>query len=254
MESYIFCSIVKKIPFLKYCHYGGADISQSALLRPTNYPSLLTPMSVISSKVLIVEDEAIFRSLMRDHLQNSFQASNVFEASDGEIGWEQFRNHRPEFCIVDLRLPKLSGEMLINLMQSEPTPPRILVLTGQTLAELPDIVQRTDKLFFVEKMAPLEILNEALSNLFHSRKADPWRTEVITEAAGPPQKLDLLTRRERTILGMVGEGKSSESISELLGISVHTVRTHRRNLMHKLRIRTCAVLVRYAMNSGLTGR
>jgi DNA-binding NarL/FixJ family response regulator len=191
---------------------------------------------------------------MRDHLQNSFQASNVFEASDGENGWEQFRHHRPEFCIVDLRLPRLSGEMLINLMQSEPTPPRILVLTGQTLAELPDIVERTDKLFFVEKMAPLEKLNEALSNLFHARKVNSWGTEVNAEAAGPQQKPDQLTRREKTILGMVGEGKSSEAISELLGISVHTVRTHRRNLMQKLRIRTCAVLVRYAMSSGLTGR
>lgn len=211
-------------------------------------------MPQITSKVLVVEDEAIFRSLLRDHLMNSFEVCNVLEASDGEKGWEHFRAHRPEFCIVDLRLPKLSGEMLINLMQSEPTPPRILVLTGQSLAELPDIVAKTDKLFFVEKMAPLEKLNEALANLFNFRTAEPWRMESANAVPGQPHKLDQLTRREKTILGMVGEGKSSESIAELLGISVHTVRTHRRNLMQKLRIRTCAVLVRYAMSSGLTGK
>lgn len=178
----------------------------------------------------------------------------MLEASDGEEGWECFRAHRPEFCIIDLRLPKLSGEMLINLMQSEPTPPRILVLTGQTLAQLPDIVAKTDKLFFVEKMAPLEKLNEALANLFNFRTPEPWRMEPDTQGAGKPNPLDELTRREKTILGMVGQGKSSEAIAELLCISVHTVRTHRRNLMQKLGIRTCAVLVRYAISSGLTGR
>jgi len=140
----------------------------------------------------------------------------VLEASDGEKGWEQFRSHRPDFCIVDLRLPRMSGEMLINLMQSEPIPPRILVLTGQTLAELPDIVEKTDKLFFVEKMAPLEKLDEALSNLFHSRPAELWRIEPKSVKSPAPPKLDQLTRREKTILGMVGDGKSSESISELL--------------------------------------
>lgn len=211
-------------------------------------------MPQVTSKVLVVEDEAIFRSLLCDHLQSSFETCNVLEASDGQMGWEQFRIHRPEFCIVDLRLPKLSGEMLINLMQSEPSPPRILVLTGQSLADLPDIVARTNKLFFVEKMAPLEKLNEALSNLFNFRSAEPWQIEPSGPAVEPPPRLDQLTRRERTILGMVGEGKSSEAIAELLGVSVHTVRTHRRNLMQKLRIRTCAVLVRYAISSGLTGK
>lgn len=244
-QKYRACSIASSGPLI----YSKGHFCVSNVLH-----SLFQAMPQITSQVLIVEDEAIFRSLLRDHLQNFFQACNVLEASDGEKGWEQFRTHRPEFCIVDLRLPKLSGEMLINLMQSEPTPPRILVLTGQTLAELPDIVEKTDKLFFVEKMAPLEKLNEALSVLFHFKQSEPWKVESNSVKPGPPHTLDQLTRREKSILGMVGEGKSSESIAELLGISVHTVRTHRRNLMQKLRIRTCAVLVRYALSSGLTGK
>ncbi|MDV7394872.1 helix-turn-helix transcriptional regulator, partial [Arthrospira platensis SPKY1] len=59
---------------------------------------------------------------------------------------------------------------------------------------------------------------------------------------------------EKTILAMVGEGKRSEAIAGVLGISVHTVRTHRRNLMQKLGIHSGALLVRYAIDSGLAGK
>lgn len=224
-------------------------------LRARRVPHLIVSvMPEIKSKVLIVEDEAIFRSLLRDHLQNAYHAYQVLEASDGEEGWHQFRSHQPEFCIIDLRLPKLRGEMLINLMQNDPSPPRILVLTGQTLADLPDIVAKTDTLFFVEKMAPLEKLNESLAILFNLKQSEPWQIDSLAGTEGQAHRLDQLTRREKTILGLIGEGKSSESIARVVGISVHTVRTHRRNLMQKLRIHTCAVLVRYAIQNGLTGK
>jgi len=209
-------------------------------------------MLEVMSKVLIVEDEAIFRSLLRDHLETAFKAYNVIEASDGEEGWDQFRKHSPDFCIVDLRLPKLRGEMLINLMQCYHDAPRILVLTGQPMGEFPDMVKKTDKLFFIEKTAPLARLDAALRQLFNRRQAEPGNFALKFEKS--ECFLQQLTDREKTILAMVGEGKRSESIAGVLGISVHTVRTHRRNLMQKLGIHSGALLVRYAIDSGLAGK
>jgi DNA-binding NarL/FixJ family response regulator len=211
-------------------------------------------MLEVMSKVLIVEDEAIFRSLLRDHIETAFKAYNIVEACDGEEGWDQFRKHNPGFCIVDLRLPKLRGEMLINLMQCHHSSPRILVLTGQPIGEFPDMVKKTDKLFFIEKRASLEKLDAALKQLFNRRQVEPGDFALDTTKAAYDTNLGNLTDREKTILGMVGDGKSSESIAVLLGISLHTVRTHRRNLMQKLGIHNGALLVRYALESGLASR
>lgn len=203
------------------------------------------------SKVLIVEDESIFRTLLSDHLKSVFSIPDALEAADGEAGLLLFRKHQPKYCIVDLRLPKLRGEVLINLMQTHHAPPRILVLTAaQIEGEYKDLIKQTDRMFFIEKMAALPDLNAALSQLFGHSRADSGNFSLIKEESRRARDPDKLTKRELTILGMIGEGNSSLSIAELLGISVHTVRTHRRNLMQKLGIHNAAVLVRYALEHG----
>lgn len=203
------------------------------------------------SKVLIVEDESIFRTLLRDHLKSVFSVRDVLEAADGEAGWHLFREQQPTHCVVDLRLPKLRGELLINLMQAHHVPPRILVLTAtQFEGNYQDLIKQTDRMFFIEKMAALPDLNAALSQLFGHSRADSGNFSLIKEESRRARDPDQLTKRELTILGMIGEGNSSQYMAGLLGISVHTVRTHRRNLMQKLGIHNAAVLVRYALEHG----
>jgi two-component system response regulator NreC len=205
------------------------------------------------SKVLVVEDESIFRSLICDHLQNEFKNLVVIEANDGEEGWAKFRLHEPEFCIIDLRLPKLRGEVLIDLMQRHHKPARILVLTGQATGDLVESIRNPQRLFFVDKMAPLERLNDALMLFLDSQDTDPGPFGLEDNAADEEGPLARLTSRERTILGLIGEGKKSQAISEMLDISIHTVRVHRRNLMQKLNINSAAMLVRFALDHGLAG-
>jgi DNA-binding NarL/FixJ family response regulator len=206
-----------------------------------------------SLKVLIVEDEAIFRSLLKDHISATFPASSIIEAVDGEVAWNLFREHTPEFCIVDLRLPKLRGELLINLMQQHHLSPRILVLTNQALNESPKIMRTKNDVLFVEKTASLKELDSALHQLFGKSKT--WNadlpTRVLTSQKGP--KNEQLTDRETLVLCMIGEGKTNECVALALGISTHTVRTHRRNLMQKLGIHNAALLVRYALDHELSG-
>lgn len=203
------------------------------------------------SKVLIVEDESIFRTLLRDHLKSVFSIQNILEAADGEAGWHLFREHQPTYCIVDLRLPKLRGELLINLMQAHHVPPRILVLTAtQFEGNYQDLIKQTDRMFFIEKMAALPDLNAALSQLFGHSRVDSGNFSLTKDEPRRARDPDHLTKRELTILGMIGEGNSSVSIAEILGISVHTVRTHRRNLMQKLEVHNAAALVRYALEHG----
>lgn len=205
------------------------------------------------SKVLIVEDEAIFRSLFCDYVQSEFKWIDTIEACDGQQGWEQFRQHEPDYCIVDLSLPKLRGEVLINMMQSHHKPPRILILSAQATRDLPERISNAEQLLSVDKMAPLQNLNEALKHLFNGQHTDLGPLEISSKPTAPEDPFSDLTLREKTILGMIAEGKKSEAIGEMLGISVNTVRTHRRNLMQKLRIHSAALLVRYALEHGLVG-
>lgn len=208
-------------------------------------------MQRLIKKVLVVEDEAIFRSLLCDYLKKTFGVESVLEGVDGNQGWDLFCDHRPDFCIIDLHLPKLRGEILIDLMQKHHEPPRILVLTAQPEVAIEELFHSTKGLLRIEKMAPVEKLKTALETLFFGKKKSQINYSKSDKQKPKVDSLMKLTLREKTILSMVGEGEKSEQIAEILGISVFTVRTHRRNLMRKLGIHSVALLVRYAMDRGL---
>lgn len=214
----------------------------------------MTTPSSSPVKILIVEDELIFRSLLKSHIESEYGPCMVYEACDGEEGWQMFREHQPDYCIIDLGLPKLRGEMLINLMHGHHSQPRILVLTGHTPCELRDILHKTDDTFLVEKMAPFHQLNGALKVLLN-RNTDVAHHYLVRNLTRMGKSaIETLTNREKTILSMLGEGKTSDGIAEFLGISVHTVRTHRKNLMKKLGIHNHGVLVRFAIEQGLSAK
>lgn len=114
------------------------------------------------------------------------------------------------------------------------------------------MVKKTDKLFFIEKTAELTRLVAALRQLFDGRQAEPGNFALKVDRS--ECFLGQLTDREKTILGMVGEWKRSGAIAGVLSISIHTVRTHRRNLMQKLAIHNSTLLVHYAIDSGLASK
>jgi len=93
-------------------------------------------------------------------------------------------------------------------------------------------------------------IHEVVRGAIHLSTAIPQGAFEGNGASGRPTG-DSLTERERQVLQMIAEGKSSRSISETLGLSIKTVESHRSRIMHKLKIHRAAELIRYAVRHRL---
>jgi two-component system invasion response regulator UvrY len=201
--------------------------------------------------LLLVEDEEVLRGLLREHLAATHPRIRVVEEGDGGSAWHRFRNEKPQFCVVDLRLPGIDGGALVQMMLESSTPPRILILTAQLNWRPSFIIRSQHILFFLDKTAPLEEFNRALRALI-DRDAVEERRYQIARSPGPGSEDFGLTSRERQMVSLIGSGIKIRQIADMLGISPHTALTHRKNILRKLGIHSSSHLVRFAIENGLS--
>lgn len=176
------------------------------------------------------------------------------EASDGLSAIRQATTLRPDVAILDLAMPHLNGiDAAREIMRVSPGTKTILLTMH---AEEPYILQalRAGLHGYVLKGQAIADLIQAIRDLnrggvYISTGVSRAVVGAYRSQADPPA--DPLTWRERQVLQMVAEGKSTKEISALLGISFKTVESHRSRIMSKLEIHEMAGLVRYAVRRGL---
>ncbi len=208
-----------------------------------------TPPSPAS--LLLVEDEVFIRSLLRRHLQLTQPQLDVFEAGDGVQAWSLFRQKTPVFAVVDIMLPGMDGNALLRLMARHHQPPRVMVLTACSSAEdLAGLRRDLNHFIWMQKGTSLEQLDVAFGDLMSARPITLKTKPAAAENTGAAPHA--LTPRERIVLSLIASGQRSRGISEILGISLHTIHVHRRNIMRKLHLHSTPQLVVYAIKHGLT--
>jgi DNA-binding NarL/FixJ family response regulator len=210
----------------------------------------------VTLRILIVEDYEVVRRGVRTLLEAEPGWVVCGEASTGPAGVEAAVRLKPDLVVLDLGLPELHGlEVSRRILQRRPET-EILVLTMHASEELIRQVLRAGAHGYVLKSDAGQHLVAAVQSL---QRHQPFLTTRVTEvvldgflkggageAAG-----EALTPREREVLQLVAEGRSSKSIAAGLGVTVKTIESHRASLMRKLHLRTVADLVRYAVRNGL---
>jgi DNA-binding NarL/FixJ family response regulator len=210
----------------------------------------------VTLRILIVEDYEVVRRGVRTLLEAEPGWVVCGEASTGPAGVEAAVRLKPDLVVLDLGLPELHGlEVARRILQRLPGT-EILVLTMHASEELIRQVLRAGAHGYVLKSDAGQHLVAAVQSL---QRHQPFLTTRVTEvvldgflkggageAAG-----EALTPREREVLQLVAEGRSSKSIAAGLGVTVKTIESHRASLMRKLHLRTVADLVRYAVRNGL---
>src|SRR2546426_6227827 len=207
----------------------------------------------MSIQVLLADDHRIVRQGLRGLLEREgFEV--VAEAADGREAVRFARTEQPEVAILDLAMPSLNGmdaarEMLL-------TSPRLKVILLTMHAEEPYLQEamRAGVTGYVLKTQAAHDLVRALREVILGLVyVSPGVTKTGVDArrskTDPPP--DLLSPREREVLQLVAEGKTTKKVAAILGISVKTAGSHRTRLMAKLDIHETAGLVRYAIRSGL---
>jgi len=204
-------------------------------------------------RVLLADDHEIVRQGLRILLEREgFQV--VGEASNGHEAVKLCEANHPEVAILDLSMPILNGvDAAREIMKSNPRT-KVVLLTMHTEDHLILESLRAGVIGYVLKTRAASELVQALravcrGEMFLTQSIS--RTIVQAFLHNAPAPDNLISDRERQVLQLVAEGKTTKEIASLLGISVKTAESQRSNLMDKLNIHDTAGLVRYAIRIGL---
>src|SRR5436305_15166080 len=204
-------------------------------------------------RVLLADDHEIVRQGLRVLLEREgFQV--VGEASDGHEAVKLCEANHPEVAILDLSMPLLNGiDAAREIMKSNPRT-KVVLLTMHTEDHLILESLRAGVTGYVLKTKAASELVQALravcrGEMFLTQSISRMIVQAFLQNA--PVAGNPISDRERQVLQLVAEGKTTKEIASLLGISVKTAESHRSNLMDKLNIHDTAGLVRYAIRIGL---
>jgi len=204
-------------------------------------------------RVLLADDHTMVRAGLRALLEGMQGITVVAEAGNGREAVELARTHHPDIAVLDISMMELNGIDAGVQIRAQRPETRVLILSMHASQEF---VHRALKSgvsgYLVKDAAPLE-LRAAIETLMRgdvylspriSRQVVSGLAERTGGAGEAP--LESLTARQREILQMLAEGKSTKAMAFLLGVSIKTVETHRASLMERLGIHDLAGLVIYA--------
>jgi two-component system NarL family response regulator len=211
-------------------------------------------------RILLVEDDELFRLGLRVRLQEEPQLDIVAEADDGETAIELAENHALDIVLLDVGLPGLGGiETCRQLKQRHPNLP-VLVLTSHSQPELINRLVSAGAQGYCLKGIAAETLILALRSVAAGASWwDATATQTIRtglEQGGvsvpttPPNEPPGLTQREQEVLTLIATGKSNPEIAKSLFITSGTVRVHVHAILHKLGVRDRTQAVILAMQNG----
>jgi DNA-binding NarL/FixJ family response regulator len=210
-------------------------------------------------RVLIADDHAIVREGLRIMLGNQPDMEVVATAGNGREVLRLVDSHDPDVVVIDISMPELNG--IEAIQQIGPRHPHLQVVV-LSIHETKPYVHRALKAgargYLIKETAGLEVV-EAIRAVYRrerylSRRIADLLTDVSfrqLETSVGLNPLEKLSPREREILQLVAEGKTSQEIAERLSISPKTVDTYRSRLMRKIEVEDVAGLVKFAIQHGV---
>jgi two-component system, NarL family, response regulator NreC len=205
------------------------------------------------TRILLADDHAMVREGLRAFLEKQgFQI--VAEASDGQEVLRSVEKTAPDVAVIDISMPVLNGVDAARELKKSFPKTKVILLTQHDEDQYVSESLRVGVKGYVLKNQAAEDLVHAIQEVCRgSVYLSPNISRAVIDAylSKTYDVTDPLSARERQVLQLVGEGKSTKDIAEHLGISVKTAESHRARLMKKLDIHETASLVRYAIRRGL---
>jgi DNA-binding NarL/FixJ family response regulator len=206
----------------------------------------------MKKRILIVDDHVSIRDMLVWILMQDPHYEIVGEAGSGIEALKVCGGCRPDLLILDLMLPCISGTEVLRRVRKEFPRTRVLIYSGSTSPTVMREALRERPHGYVEKLDGLKALRDAISTLAEGGTYfGPAASQYLRDPAPVRAEVKELSPREREIVQMIAEGRSSKQISGLLDVAVKTVENHRANLMAKLKMHDIASLTRYAARRGM---
>jgi DNA-binding NarL/FixJ family response regulator len=206
-------------------------------------------------KIAIVEDERLFREVLRNVCVKELGHEVVGEAGSGVEALAMVPDAVPDLLILDIHLPDIDGFEVLRSLRRKRALIKALVISSYFNEYTLCRTERAGVQGFIDKSTnTVEELGHAIAAIDAGKTYFPRPfTDARREHGRNPVAFDkVLTDREQTVLSLVGEPLSDAEIAVHLGLSPETVEKHRFNIMRKLGLRSRAESARFARRCGLT--
>ena len=212
----------------------------------------------VALRVLVADELDIVRDGLRGLLSPHPGWEICAEAIDGRDAVEKALLHRPDIAVLDLSLPELNGLEVTRQIRHALPGTEVMLLASQYSEHLAQEAHEAGARSFIPKTDAKRLLISGLEALaqhkpfFSTKTSDPRRPARLQAAfpggnSRPPRSR--LTPRERQIVQLVAQGKTSKEIAALLVRSIKTVEAHRLNIMNKLGLQSASQLILYAIRN-----
>ena len=210
--------------------------------------------------VLLAEDHKILREGIKLLLESCDDIAVTNEASSGSEVLQQLENSVPDVVLMDIKMPEMDGiEATRKIRERFKDNPQVLALSSFNDEEnLMKMLDAGAKGYVLKKAGKDELITAikalASGNTFYSSEVSATLINIINnprKTVGQIANDFPITERETEVLIEIANGLTNAQISSKLFISIHTVDTHRRNLLQKLQLHNTAGLVKFAFENGL---
>ncbi|MGD1047343.1 MAG: response regulator transcription factor [Candidatus Krumholzibacteriaceae bacterium] len=209
--------------------------------------------------ILIADDHRLFRDGLRTLLEGQKDLSVIAEATDGAETVAVAAELNPDIVLMDISMPGLNGIEATRRILSESARPKIIMLSMHSDRRFVLESLKAGAAAYILKDCAFEELLLAIKAVrgnkmyLSSRINDSVIKDYIAVAKSVPgSAFSILSAREREVLQLLAEGKTTKETAARLRVSVKTIETHRKQIMDKLDIHSVAELTKYAIREGLT--
>jgi len=210
-------------------------------------------------RILLADDHTIIRSGLRLLLEQQQDFKVVAEASDGREAMELVSKHHPQVAVLDIGMPQLNGIEAARQIAAQEPQTQVVILSmhadeGYVLRAL----KAGARAYILKNSAEADLIRAVRSVAEGKSFFSPVISRMLLEDyvrqirdKEVEDSYDLLTPREREIVQLLAEGRTSKDVANLLKLSLYTVETHRGNILQKLNLHGVPELILYAVRKGI---
>jgi DNA-binding NarL/FixJ family response regulator len=206
---------------------------------------------------LIADDHGLVRAGIRALLEKQPNMEVVDEACNGREALALATQYRPDVVLMDISMPELNGLEVVRQLERDFPRVRCIILSMHADEEHVWQALKAGAAGYLVKGASLAELELAITSVAQGETylspgvSGPVIKEYVRRTSHQGNSPDSLTARQREILQMIAEGKTTKQMALILGVSVKTIESHRAQLMKRLGLQDIASLVKHALRIGL---
>ena len=210
-------------------------------------------------KILLADDHKIIREGLRALIEKQSDMEVAAEAQDGLETVKLARKLFPDIVIMDIGMPGINGIDATRQIVAEDHNIKVIALSMHSDRRFVLQMLKAGASGYLLKDSAFEELVIAIHTIM---KKQPYLSPKVTDVVvkeylhnlgkNESTAFSILTAREREVLQLIAEGKSTKQIASILNISVKTIETHRQQVMEKVGVHSIAELTKYAIREGLT--